>query len=120
MNTIQFLKVLAERDAASVKFSAACADGNAARVAAAEAAYNAAVANVAAANVAAAGDLDVVVGLAIAESQNENRVVEICDFAGLAEALALECGDNCDGDGGNYWGENEHGAWRICVLEVES
>ena len=52
---------------------------------------------------------------------NGNRVIEISDSEAIRLALALECDDNCDGDNGNYWGENEHGSWCVCVgIEVES
>lgn len=58
---------------------------------------------------------------AIGKSQNENRVIKIDDSKAVRSALSLECDDNCDGDGGCYWGENEHGSWCVCVgIEVES
>ena len=56
---------------------------------------------------------------AIETSQNENRVIEIDDSAAVRLVLARECDDNCDGDGGCYWGENKHGSWCVCVgIEV--
>ena len=58
---------------------------------------------------------------AISKSQDENRVIKIDDNKAVCLALSLECDDNCDGDGGCYWGENEHGSWCVCVgIEVES
>jgi hypothetical protein len=60
-----------------------------------------------------------VVENAIEKSQNENRVVEINDNEAVRLVLSRECNDNCDGDNGNYWGENEHGSWCVCVgIEV--
>ena len=58
---------------------------------------------------------------AIGKSQDENRVIEIDDSEAVRLALSLECDDDCDGEHGNYWGENEHGSWCVCVgIEVES
>ena len=52
---------------------------------------------------------------AIGKSQDENRVIEIDNSKAVRLALSLECDDNCDGDGGCYWGKNEHGSWCVCV-----
>jgi len=66
-----------------------------------------------------ASDATEAVKAAIETSQNENRVIEIADSEAVRSALSLECDDNCDGDNGNYWGENEHGSWCVCVgIEV--
>jgi hypothetical protein len=52
---------------------------------------------------------------AIGKSQDENRVIEIDDSKAVRSVLSQKCDDNCDGDNGNYWGENEHGSWCVCV-----
>ena len=58
---------------------------------------------------------------AIGKSQDENRVIEIDDSKAVRSVLSQKCDDDCDGDNGNYWGENEHGSWCVCVgIEVES
>lgn len=121
MNTIQYLEVLAARDVAGAQLRHADASGDNAAIAAAEIKYNAAVQALDAANAVTAGDLNVIVGVAINESQRANCTVKLYNSAGIDEALALACDDNCDGQGGNYWGENAEGAWRVLVEgEVES
>jgi translation initiation factor 2B subunit (eIF-2B alpha/beta/delta family) len=58
---------------------------------------------------------------AIGKSQDENRVIKIGDSKAVRSVLSQKCDDNCDGDGGCYWGENKHGSWCVCVrIGVES
>jgi hypothetical protein len=58
---------------------------------------------------------------AIGKSQDEIRVIKIGDSKAVRSVLSQKCDDNCDGDGGCYWGENKHGSWCVCVrIGVES
>ena len=58
---------------------------------------------------------------AIGKSQDECRVIKIDDSKSVRSALSQKCDDNCDGEDGNFWGENEHGSWCVCVrIWVES
>jgi hypothetical protein len=50
---------------------------------------------------------------AIDDSIMQDRIVDVEATPANLDELRAECDDDCDGTGGDYWGDRDGSAWRI-------